>query len=99
MASRWTVAAVVVALSAAIALPALAHDDEEWDDRDDGSLRQRHHRHHSEQVIIPNGNASGATRPYWGTTQPYWGTMQPYWGPSNAPPQPQGLTPLNRRGK
>ena len=97
MRSRWSVAAVVVALIAGVAMPAVANDDEQWD-QDDGSLRQRHHRHRREQTIVPNNGTSNATQPYWGTMQPYWGTMQPYWGPSAPPPQqPHGLTPLNRR--
>jgi hypothetical protein len=96
MASRWSLAAVVPALVAALAMPALAHEDQQWD-QDDGSLRQRHHRQRRQQTVVPNGT-SNATQPYWGTTQPYWGTTQPYWGPSGAPSQqPHGLTPLNRR--
>lgn len=98
MPKRWSIAAVALALVAGVAMPAVADDDEQWD-QDNGSLRQRHHHHPSEQMTVPN-SPSNATQPYWGTMQPYWGTTQPYWGPSAAPPpQPHGLTPLNRRGK
>lgn len=99
---------MVLALCAALAMPALAHDDEQWDDRDtqdwdgrdDGSLRQQHHHHRREHVIVPNGGRAGATQPYWGTTQPYWGTMRPYWGSNTAPlQQPNSLAPLNRRSR
>jgi hypothetical protein len=95
---RWV--AVVIVLTACLALPALAHDRDEEFDGDDGSLRHMQHMQHHrqrQQAIVPN-TPSGATQPYWGTTQPYWGTTQPYWGPSGAPAQQlPGRTPLNRR--